>query len=311
MSITIFRSEQEQEFIVFWEPIKNVVLNGVSSLTATSYEPAIDEFLSWWFDSNERNPIVATTAYRKHLLDSGYKPATINKKLSAIRQLFQAAAVYGIGKDKWPLSFEVSLAIKNIKNVPQHGKLHGTRLVRSQMEQLMNAPDKTTELGRRDRAVLALLLGSGLRRSEVVGLTWGQIKQEGKSWIIVDLVGKHGRIRSPLVPKWVYDILMEYNDKGKQKERVITSYDRHGNSRGAITAQSIYRIVQKYSDECEFDIAPHDLRRTNARYLRDKGAEIEDIQHELGHSSPKTTSIYIGREGNMEALEDMWEDFGK
>src|SRR4030042_2012029 len=176
MSITIYQSEEEKQFITFWQPIKKTVLDGVSDLTATSYGPSIDEFLQWWLDSEERNPIVATAAYRKHLSDNGSKPATINKKLSAVRKLFETAAVFGIGKKDWPFSFEVSQAVKGVKNISQHGAVFGTRLTEEQLELLCNAPDKTTLLGKRDRAVLALLIGCGLRRSEICNLTWGHIK---------------------------------------------------------------------------------------------------------------------------------------
>lgn len=310
MSITIYQSEQQQNFLTFWEPIRAMVLNGVSKLTATSYGPSMDEFLSWWYESGETNPVVATTAYRNYLVEEkGYKPATVNKKLSAVRQLFKSAAVFGIGKEDWPFSFEVSLAIASVKNVKQLGELHGTRLTGKQMKKLLAAPDTSTVLGKRDRAILAFLMGSGLRRSELVNLTWGHLEQDGDIWKLVNLVGKHNRVRSPLVPQWVYNILMESSERGKDDEKIFVSYDRHGNARGSITAQSIYRIVLKYSKECGFNIAPHDLRRTAARYLRDKGADIEDLQHLLGHNETSTTDRYIGRTGDMERLEELWEGF--
>ncbi len=312
MSITIYESEQQQSFIEFWDPIKDVVLNGVGKLTSVSYGPSIDEFLLWWYQSGETNPIVATTAYRKHLSETrGLKPATVNKKLSALRKLFEAAAVCGIGKNEWPLSFEVSTAIKGIKNIPQHGSLHGTRLAKSQLEALIRVPDGETLLGRRDRAILAILVGCGLRRSEVVNLTWGHLTRDGDVWIISDLIGKHGRIRSPLMPKWVYDIVLEYSKPGKADEHIVVSYNRHGQPRGKITAQSIYRIVVESGKKIGLDIVPHDLRRSNARFLRDEGAEIEDIQHLLGHSETGTTDKYIGRTGDMSKLEKFWEGFGE
>jgi site-specific recombinase XerD len=312
MSITIHESEKHQSFLSFWQPIKITVMNGVSNLTATSYGPSIDDFLNWWFESGESNPIVATTAYRHYLAEErGFKPATANKKLSAIRKLFETAAVFGIGKENWPLSFEVSTAIKSIKNIPQHGTTHGTRLNKEQLEALCYAPSGETILGKRDRTVLALLVGCGLRRSEVTNLTWGHLRRDGKVWEIVDLKGKHGRIRTVPVPQWVYDLVLEYSpDKGRDSERIVVSYDRHGNPRGKITSQSIYRIVVDYSEKLGFGVAPHDLRRSNARYLRDEGVEIENIQHELGHSSSAVTDRYIGREGDSEKVAEAWEGFG-
>src|SRR5262249_31004888 len=68
---------------------------------------------------------------------------------------------------------------------------------------LLNAPDATTNKGLRDRAILAVLLGCGLRRSEVAALTFKHIQQRDGRWCIVDLVGKHGRVGTVPKPTWV------------------------------------------------------------------------------------------------------------
>lgn len=310
MTITVYESEQERHFLAFWEPIKTTVLNGVGQLTAASYGPSINEFLIWWSDSKESNPIVAASAYRKHLSDKGFKPATINKKLSAIRKLFETAAVYGIGKQNWPFTFEVAQAVKGVKNIPQHGDTFGTRLTWEQLQKLCYAPDRSTTLGRRDRAVLALLVGCGMRRSEVCNITWGHLKRDGNIWVLADLVGKHGRRRTIAVAQWVYNLIAEYAQTGRDDERIIVSYNRHGQPRGGITTQSIYRIVVDYSTATfGFPVAPHDLRRSHARNLRDRGAEIDEIQEDLGHSSSAVTQRYIGKRGNLEKLTELWEGF--
>src|SRR5713101_4230388 len=72
-----------------------------------------------------------------------------------------------------------------------------------QAQELLNAPDATTKKGLRDRAILAVLLGCGLRRSEVAALTLKHIQQRDGRWCIVDLVGKHGRVRTVPMPTWV------------------------------------------------------------------------------------------------------------
>jgi site-specific recombinase XerD len=68
---------------------------------------------------------------------------------------------------------------------------------------VLNAPDVSTKKGLRDRVMLAILLGCGLRRSEVAALTLKHIQQRDNRWCIVDLVGKHGRGRTIPVPTWV------------------------------------------------------------------------------------------------------------
>jgi integrase len=71
------------------------------------------------------------------------------------------------------------------------------------LKPLLNAPDVSTKKGLRDRAMLAVLLGCGLRRSEVAPLTFKHIQQRDNRWCIVDLVGKHGRVRTIPIPTWV------------------------------------------------------------------------------------------------------------
>jgi integrase len=313
MSITVYESEQEQNFLTFWEPVKETLLNSVSALTGLSYGPSVDEFLQWWLRSGTNNPIAAVTGYRKYLSeDMKLKPATVNKKLSSIRRLFEVAATLGIGKTGWPFNHEVSIAIKNIRNIPQHGDVYGTRLSKSQLEILCFAPDPTTALGLRDRAVLGLLVGCGLRRSEVCNLTWGQIRRDGELFVIADIRGKHGRIRTVNLPAWVYKMLVEYCIEPWDKDaRIIQSYDRHGNKRGKITTQTIYRIVTEYSTLCGFGVAPHDLRRSHALVSRLGGASIETVRDDLGHSSSVVTEKYIGKRGDLGEMAEMWDDFGE
>jgi len=73
----------------------------------------------------------------------------------------------------------------------------------AQAQKLLNTPDVSTTKGLRDRAILAVLLGCGLRRSEVAALTVGHVQQRDGRWCIVDLVGKHGRVRTIPMPTWV------------------------------------------------------------------------------------------------------------
>jgi site-specific recombinase XerD len=72
-----------------------------------------------------------------------------------------------------------------------------------QAQTLLNTPDITTSKGLRDRAILAVLLGCGLRRSEVAALSVNHVQQRDGRWCIVDLVGKHGRVRTIPMPTWV------------------------------------------------------------------------------------------------------------
>jgi integrase len=117
--------------------------------------------------------------------------------MSAIRKLAAEAADNGL------LAPELAAGISRVKSVKSTGIRVGNWLSQRQAQALLNAPDISTGRGLRDRAILAVLLGCGLRRSEVAALTFEHMQQRDGRWCIVDLVGTHGRIRTTPMPTWV------------------------------------------------------------------------------------------------------------
>jgi integrase len=83
----------------------------------------------------------------------------------------------------------------------------GNSLTRDRAQVLLNLPDTKTLKGKRDQAVLAVLLGAGLRRVEAAGLQLDQIQQRDGRWVITNLVGKHGRVRQIPIASWVKSTL--------------------------------------------------------------------------------------------------------
>jgi integrase len=114
-----------------------------------------------------------------------------------VRKLAVEAADNGL------LAPELANGIVRVKGVASKGIRLGNWLSIQQAQKLLNTPDVTTTKGLRDRAILAVLLGCGLRRSEVAALTLGHVQQRDGRWCIVDLVGKHGRVRTIPMPTWV------------------------------------------------------------------------------------------------------------
>jgi len=110
--------------------------------------------------------------------------------MSAIRKLAAEAADNGL------LAPELAAGISRVRSAKSVGIRVGNWLSVRQAQSLLNAPDVATVRGLRDRAILAVLLGCGLRRSEVAALTFQHLQQRDGRWCIVDLVGKHGRVRT-------------------------------------------------------------------------------------------------------------------
>jgi site-specific recombinase XerD len=136
-------------------------------------------------------------AWRVALEARGLGAVSINVRITAVRKLAVEAADNGL------LAPELAAGITRVKGVASKGVRMGNWLSVKQAQTLLNAPDITTTKGLRDRAILAVLLGCGLRRSEVAALTMGHVQQRDGRWCIVDLVGKHGRVRTIPMPTWV------------------------------------------------------------------------------------------------------------
>jgi integrase len=113
-----------------------------------------------------------------------------------VRRLAAEAADNGL------IPGELAAGIARVRGASRRGVRLGNWLDRSQAERLIQAPHTVTLAGKRDRALLAALIGCGLRRSEAARLTFAHIQQRQHSWVIVDLLGKHGRIRSVPMPRW-------------------------------------------------------------------------------------------------------------
>ena len=122
---------------------------------------------------------------------------SINGRITAVRKLAVEAADNGL------LAPELANGITRVKGVASKGVRLGNWLSLRQAQALLNAPDIATMKGMRDRAIIAVLLGCGLRRSEVAALTMEHIQQRDGRWCIVDLFGKHGRVRTVPMPVWV------------------------------------------------------------------------------------------------------------
>src|SRR5450755_498065 len=185
--------------IAGWEKLKTLVLDSVSSpITKRVYNMALDEFMVWFRQEPRPGFTKATvSAWRASLEARGLGSSSIIIRMSAIRKLAGEAADNGL------IAPELAAGIARVKSVKSTGIRVGNWLSLRQAQALLSAPDVATVKGLRDRAITAILLGCGLRRSEVAAVTFNHIQQRDGRWCIVDLVGKHSRVRTAPMPTWV------------------------------------------------------------------------------------------------------------
>ena len=286
MSLTIYQPNIDQ--------VVRLVADSLNSpKTAMVYEAEIRQFLGWWEENMGvyLSPMSALDAYKQKIVGEVSR-STANKKLSAIRKLFLIMEREGM------LSYEEVRKLEKVSNFPVKGQRIGHWLTYEEMLALRDAPNPETAKGIRDRAILAVMLGCGLRRFEVVSLNWGHIQKQGDTWVIFNLEGKHGRVRTVPVPPYTVERLNHYrelvNEVGTRADdpifRNVTRYETWGNR---LSDQAIYLIVKEYGRQIgRDDITAHDLRRSAAKLLKGK-LGIEQTRDFLGHSSVTITERYL------------------
>jgi integrase/recombinase XerC len=157
---------------------------------------------------------------------------------------------------------------------------------------LLNCPPSETNLGKRDRAILETLYGSGMRISELTGLRISNLDLEQQS---ARITGKGNKERIvPLTPASCEKIRDYLRAKSKSPEALHNDFvflNRYGEP---LSNRSVARMIDKYSRELALmiNITPHQFRHSFATHLLNNGADIRAVQEMLGHESLSTTQIY-------------------
>jgi len=278
-----------------------------SEHTSSAYESDVTQFLT--FAAQYRGTTVAALepvhvelgtirAFMADLYRQGHARTSVARKLSALR----AFGRY-LRREGWIESDPAALAVgpKREQKIPAH-------LSVDEMSRLLEMPDVSTALGRRDRAILELFYASGLRLSELVGLDLDEVNLRAR---MVRVMGKGAKER--LVPfntateqsirAWLADrATLRQGPKPKAQgpkpraEREPRARDPlFVNFRGArLTGRSVQRLVARYVAACStrFGISPHALRHSFATHLLQRGADLRAIQELLGHVQLSTTQRY-------------------
>jgi integrase/recombinase XerD len=309
-----------EDLLVAFADFLNIdIANGDAAAdTISTYSSQIQQYLNWC-QTTDINPARATRyeikEYRRWMVEAKkYKAATIALKLSAVRRFYEAAIAKGL------IAVNPATGIKP----PREKRDPAERITFLEQEEAQDllaaiAPEATLA-SKRDRALLAIMTLEGTRTVEMHRTNLADIVQQGNN-IGIRVEGKRHIRLVPLTPK-LAEILMEYlaerkttGEKLKPTSPLFIALDRRSYGQ-RLSRRGIRQIVDRYLLKSELKhrpgrtISAHSLRHTAGTLALRNGADLRQVQDLLGHSDPRTTSIYahIGdRWANNPALKlELW-----
>jgi len=272
------------------QALREMVLNSVvSEHSKRNYAKALDDL----FLFAASRPLTRALLMEWRTAMGKLSPSTVNVRLAAMRKLVTEARRNGM------LDAEEAANLTEVPNIRQQGTRLGNWLTRDQAKELLAVPDRLTIKGKRDYAILALLVGCALRRHELAELEVEKIQMREGRWVIADLRGKGGRVRTVAIPIWVKHAIDAWMIAGKVEDgRLLRPVLKGGKVRGeTLTDWSVWSVVEQSARQIGIErLGAHDLRRTCAKLCRKNGGDLEQIKFLLGHSSIQTTERYLGSE---------------
>jgi integrase len=274
--------------------LRQMVLDSVQSIhSKRNYAKALDDLFAFCAS----RPLSRALLMEYRTTMDHLSPSTINVRLSAIRKLVGEARRNGM------IGLEEAANLNDVPNVRQKGTRLGNWLTREQAKELLAVPDRSTLKGKRDYVIIALLVGCALRRRELATLNIEDIQLREGRWVIIDLRGKGGRIRTVAVPIWVKQGINAWMTAAKIEDgRLLRPVSKSGKIlRDELGDWAIWSVVEQSSKQIGIEhFGAHDLRRTCAKLCRKNGGDLEQIKFLLGHSSIQTTERYLGSEQDIE-----------
>lgn len=221
--------------------------------------------------------------YLAWLLDIGYERPSMARKLTSLRSFYRFLLDRG----------DVSRDQTGVVSAPKLQKKLPIVVSQDEIDHLMTMPDQTRPAGIRDRALLEVMYGAGLRVSEAQSLDLKDVNRQTRE---VRVLGKGSKPRVSLVGSSSIDALNTYLADVRTRWTKPRSGDALFLSQyGArLSVRAIQRMVKKYALAAglDSDFHPHTLRHSFATHLLDGGADLRVVQDLLGHASPATTQVY-------------------
>ncbi len=222
--------------------------------------------------------------YLAHLYnEKHYSKSSVSRKISTLRSFYKYLYDNEL-IDKNPFLF-ISLPKKE-KKLPRFVNYEDLALI-------LNTPNINTDIGIRDRLILELLYGTGIRVSELCNININDIDYKNKT---IRIIGKGDKERIVLFGEYCEEILLKYinnnrNNLLNDKEHNILIVSNNGSKIGVSTVQKILSDILK-SASIKKNITPHVFRHTFATHLLNEGCDILTVKELLGHSSLDTTQVY-------------------
>ena len=235
-------------------------------------------------------------AFLNHLEhERGNSPRTRNARLAAIQSLFRYSAL------RHP---EHAASIARVLEIPtkRHRQTVISYLERPEIDALLEAPDRTTWLGRRDHAMILVAIQTGVRVSELVNLTIAAVTLTTGAHLKV--LGKGRKERSAILTAETVAVLREWLREREGHPHEPTFPTRRG---GSLTPRAFALLLDKHTATAvracpsltTKRVTPHVLRHTNAMLLRAENVDILTIALWLGHASTKSTEIYLHADNKL------------
>lgn len=271
-------------------------LHSLSPATRRVYAHHLSQFLDSGLPLNREG--ISEFAF------SAKTPSVINQRLSSSKQLANESHARNL------IDYPTLSAILSLKGKKQYGVRMGNWLNLAQCKALLNHVTGLSSF--RDKALLSLLIGCGLRRSEAANLTLSHWQLREGRRVILDLVGKRGRVRTIPVPQWVNSNVQAWVTSSlfaTTSNFILQSFTTDGIAKNCMTESGVWWVVTQCAHSIGLEsIRPHDLRRTYAKISRLNGAPLDQLQASLGHSSITTTQLYVGDIQDLKhGPGDCWE----
>ena len=274
-------------------PDLSLLAGQLAPASLAGYRRDVARYLCFCGDPTTALTPASLARWRTHLAqDTRLSPHTINRRLAAVKRLVQEAAAHGALDDATAAAFH-RLAGVQVKALRDRLKATArTRITPGQMRLLCEAPDRTTVLGWRDRALLHTLATSGCRVSEVVTLTTAQLLSRDGNFFL-EVLGKNQTERrtTPLSHEAYASIQAWLARRPVESPYVFTSFAGKGHrcTTRPMHLSAAWRAVQRYAQRVGLvHVKPHDFRRFVGTELA--RLDIRLAQKALGHKRIETTA---------------------